>query len=367
MLDRQRGHRRILAVYCRWRVKGECFTPAQPLGHLADDLPIGAGFSGGGEQRALAADTAFGIGHRAVLFAPGQRGQADVREASGVSVGHHVRDHHGRALGQRRAHEIGVGHRYRRVGRHHPQKLDPSVVDRAEQIDRFKPGASAEIWRCPKLCHVGALGLRKPQMAGQHVGQSAHLAPAHRVGLPGDAERPGPGAIDPPGGKMQVDDRVAFVGAAGGLIGTLAEQRNHPRMRRDQIGELRKSGWIDPVIARQRSPEPVRHFQPARISQPAPIQLGQQRVEQRDIAIGRDRHVQVGLLGGFGAARIDHHQLGPARCARLFDPLPDHRVTPGGVRSDQHNQIGAIKVVVSARHNVFAKRTDVRGDRAGHA
>lgn len=59
--------------------------------------------------------------------------------------------------------------------------------------------------------------------------------------------------------------------------------------------------------------------------------LRQQVVEQRHVAIGRELHVEVGLFGGFGAARIDHHEPGAALLAGGLDALPDDRVAPGRV------------------------------------
>ena len=66
-------------------------------------------------------------------------------------------------------------------------------------------------------------GVLEVEVGGEHVGEAADLATAHRVRLAGDAERPHAGAADAPGREVDVDDRVHLVGAAGGLVHALAE------------------------------------------------------------------------------------------------------------------------------------------------
>ena len=58
-------------------------------------------------------------------------------------------------------------------------------------------------------------------MAGEHIGHAAHLAPAHRIGLTGDAERLHAGAADAVGGKMAIQDGMHLVGAGGRLVDAL--------------------------------------------------------------------------------------------------------------------------------------------------
>ena len=118
-------------------------------------------------------------------------------------------------------------------------------------------------------------------------------------------------------------------------------------------------------------PEPLRHIDPLRhegaVEPPALPGLAQQAVEQRDIGVRRDGEVEVGALGGLGPARIDDDDFGPPRLARRLDPLPDHRMAPGGVRADQHDQVGLVEVAVGAGDHVLAEGAIVRGDGAGHA
>ena len=74
-------------------------------------------------------------------------------------------------------------------------------------------------------------------MRGELVGEAADLAPAHRIGLPGQRERPHAGPPDPPGRQVAVDDGVDLVGAADGLVDPLRIERHHALGAREQIVE----------------------------------------------------------------------------------------------------------------------------------
>ena len=53
------------------------------------------------------------------------------------------------------------------------------------------------------------------------------------------------------------------------------------------------------------------------------------------------------------------------RSRRLRDhALEQHRMAPGGVRADQHEQVGLVEVLVAARHHVRAEGAAVAGDRS---
>jgi hypothetical protein len=55
----------------------------------------------------------------------------------------------------------------------------------------------------------------------QLIGQAAHLAPAHGIGLAGKGKRTHTGATDASRQEMAVDDAVDLVCARGGLVDTL--------------------------------------------------------------------------------------------------------------------------------------------------
>ncbi len=103
------------------------------------------------------------------------------------------------------------------------------------------------------------------------------------------------------------------------------------------------------------------------VDAPPGAHLQQQRVEQRHIAIGAERHVQVCALSGFGATRVDDDKLRAALGARGLDPLPDHRMAPGGVGAHQQNQICLIQILIAAGDDILAKGAVMGGHGARHA
>ena len=93
----------------------------------------------------------------------------------------------------------------------------------------------------------------------------------------------------------------------------------------------------------------------------------EQAVHQHDVRSGPKRQVKIGLLRGFRPPRIDHDQPRPAGCARRHDALIDDRMAPGGVRTDEQDQIGLVQIVVAGGHHVLAERALVGGHGARHA
>src|SRR5436305_136528 len=57
-------------------------------------------------------------------------------------------------------------------------------------------------------------------------GAPADTASTHRIGLPGERERPHAGTADPPGQEMTIDDGIDLVDAAGGLVDPLRIERD---------------------------------------------------------------------------------------------------------------------------------------------
>jgi hypothetical protein len=77
--------------------------------------------------------------------------------------------------------------------------------------------------------------------------------------------------------------------------------------------------------------------------------------------------MQIGILARLGAARIDHDQFRPPRGAHGLHALIDDRVAPGGVRSDQNEQVGLVEIVIARGHDILAEGAQMAGDRARHA
>src|SRR2546421_7772876 len=89
------------------------------------------------------------------------------------------------------------------------------------------------------MLRIGKLAVR-----GQEVGHPSDLAPAHGVGLSGEAEGPSARLADLAGGQMQVDERRVLCRAARGLVQPLAIERE----RRRRLCE--KPGGLDDVDLR---------------------------------------------------------------------------------------------------------------------
>ena len=58
---------------------------------------------------------------------------------------------------------------------------------------------------------------------------------------------------------------------------------------------------------------------------------------------------------------IDYDQFRAARCVGRLHLLIDDWVASGGVRFDQHEQVGLVEIVVVARYDVFVECTDMVG------
>ena len=200
---------------------GERIAPAQASGYLGQDPPVGASLAGQRQEGALARNAPLRVGDCAVLFAPGGRGQADMRRAHAVVAGDVLGDDEQVEFCQRGAHAVGVGQADGRVGAHHPQRLDLAARNGVEHGDGLYAFAADEVWRPPETPDDVALGFGKTHMRGQHVGKAADLASAHGVGLAGERERPGAGLADAPGGEVAVDDGVDLVGALRRLVDAL--------------------------------------------------------------------------------------------------------------------------------------------------
>jgi hypothetical protein len=77
--------------------------------------------------------------------------------------------------------------------------------------------------------------------------------------------------------------------------------------------------------------------------------------------------MEIGVLRGRGAAGIDDHDFRAAPALVFDHALKQHRVAPGGVRSNQDDKIGMVEVFVAAGDGIGAEGAYVPGDRGGHA
>ncbi|CUI29459.1 Uncharacterised protein [Achromobacter ruhlandii] len=354
---------------------------AHLAGHGGDDAPVGQGVAGRRHGARHQRQRALGIDHHAVGLGPQRAGQEDVGVAIGLGIQVGVlRDHQFRGA-QPGQHVGAVGHAGHRIGADDPAGLDLARRHALEQVDGALPQPRMQRAgrHAPARLDKGAVGGRQhaalARQAGTHV---AHLAPAHGIGLAGQRERPAARPADAAGGQVQIAQRVGVPGAMGALVQPHGPAAHPFRRRADPVGGLAQlrggdaGQRLDPlgrVVAQE-----VRHRLPAvgvrgdegRIGLAGLMQQMQQAVEQRQVGARLDRQVQVRLLGGGGAARIDHDQAGagldPVHHAQVQD-----RMAVGHVGADHQEQVGAVDVLVRARRGVGAQRQLVAAAGAGHA
>ena len=224
-------------------------------------------------------------------------------------------------------------------------------------------------------------------MRTQQIRQTAHLAPAHGIGLAGQREGASAGPADLAGGQVQVDQRGVLGRAAAGLVEALAIQAERGLARRAaaiQAGKqacgLEQSIFADATGLRHHIGGAVAHSRlqflkaagvrgkPGRIYPALPQHQMQHAVEQHHVGAGLDGQMQVGHVGGVGAPGIDHHNL-QCRIVFLgvFDAAKQHRVRVGRVGPDDEKRFAKIHIVIAGRGRVGTQGLFVAGHRAAHA
>ena len=355
-------------------------TETHAPGHLGDDPPIRFRFAGRGQEGALARDAPLGIGHAAILLAPGRGGQAHVGVDGGVGAGGDVGHHQEFAGLQGGDHRVRLGQAHRRVGGHDPQGLDAALGHGAEQLHRLEARLPGQVRRPPETADpIQGFGV-EIHVGGQLIGQAAHLPPAHGVGLAGEGKRPGAGPADAAGGEMDVEDGVDLVDAGTGLVDALGEGRHGARGGGEQAEKFRHVRLGQAAFFGDTGDGQLAHggeggaeafhvgFQPGPVHRVATLEVVEQAMEQPGVAARAQGQVQVRQVCRSGAPGIDQHHLHgrpglPGRC----QALEQHRVGPGGVGAHQHHQVGQFQILVAARHRVAAEGALVAGHGGGHA
>ena len=92
-------------------------------------------------------------------------------------------------------------------------------------------------------------------------------------------------------------------------------------------------------------------------------EIDKQAAKQRLIRARRDLQKQVGAFGRRRAARVDDDELGAALLLVAHDALEQNGMTPGGVGADEHDEVGFVQILVTARHDVGAEGALVARDR----
>ena len=218
------------------------------------------------------------------------------------------------------------------------------------------------------------VGVFEIEMAGQHVGQPAHFAPAHGVGLSGDRHRPAAGGADAACGEVAIENGIDLVRARGGLVDALAEDGDdlpgtnpHVAERGHIFGVKAGCAQIVGLGALHCGIEPVGVLQEVLIDSATHHDLGQQMIEQRHIAADGQREMQIGAVAACRAAWVDHDDLGAALGFRGKHALVQDRVAPGEVGAHQHHQIRLVEIFIGARHRICAKRAFMASNGGGHA
>ena len=127
---------------------------AHAAGHVGDDPPVGARLAGEPQERPLARDAAFGVGDSPVLFAPGGGGQRDVSEANRIGLRDNRPTPRRRGIPSEQPPTRRVRQRIDRIGRHDPERLDATVADGAEHIDRLQSRLFGDERRAPEALHA---------------------------------------------------------------------------------------------------------------------------------------------------------------------------------------------------------------------
>ncbi len=357
--------------------------PREPLPEIRRNRPVGPRLPRRGHGGAHARDAALRIGDRALLLGPARGRKQEIGVGGGFGVG--VGLLHDDELGalERLAHRARIRQRLRGVGADDPDRTNLATAEGLEHRDRRLSwrGREASGGHAPEPLDLGAMGrLGHLAVARQQACEPAHLAPAHRIGLSGQAEGPRSRPPDLPRGQMQVDERDVLVGARARLVEPLAVEREHGRGVPPQGGEFEDLCFRNAADARCPSRRGVAHAFAQRrealgvcvdeiaVERIVPDELMQERVEKRHIRARQDRQVQVGGLGGLGPARIDHDPtLARLLLTRRFEPAKEHRVGPGHVRARDHDEIRVIEVLVAGGRRIGPEGRHVARHRRGHA
>ena len=375
--------RRVLAKNIRRRVEAEGRAEAEAPGDLAHDPPIGLGLAGRGKERALPRDAPFRIGHGAGFLAPGLRRQQHMRAHVDRVIGNHILGNDEQfELLQRVANAVGVRQRHRRIGTHHPQRLDLAARDGLEHLDRLQPLMGGDARRLPEPAHAIDVRRRKSHMGGELVGEPADLAAAHRIGLPGQRERRRARLADPPRREMAVDDGVDLVGALRRLVDALRIQRDDTLGVFANIWKNAATSCSDEAGRQRGGPDAARDAARAgdgvveaggverdvvAVEHAVIGEMDQQPAEQRRIGARLQPQEQIVVADGIGPARIDHDHPRAALLLVGEHALVQHRMAPGRVGADQHQKIRLVEIFIAARHRVGAEGAAVARNGRGHA
>ena len=365
---------------CRAGV-AESFGKTQRASHPGDDLPVRQRLSRRLDRFLHQGERALGIDHHTFGFGPQSARQHDVGIGVGFGLDEGILSNHQFGPFQAVDHRLAIGHRCNRVGTDDPAGLDFAARHALEH--RHRTAALARVQgtarQAPDILGQVTLSLDQyTALPWQTRTQVAHLAPAHRIGLPGQGKRPAPGLADRPGGQMQIANRIGIPGAVRALVephGPATHPRpglaDHPRRLLDV--RCRDAGnRTDPL--RCVFGQKIRHHLPTLgeagnelwIGMAIDMQQMQKPVEQGEIAPWLDLHEQMRLVRRRRLPGIDNNQPGAG-----LDPIQQAQeqdgMAIGHIGADDQKQIGPIKVLIRPRRTIGPQRKLVTATRARHA
>ncbi len=176
----------MLTKNFRWVVPGKRLMETEPLCHLRQDPPVRARLAHRRHKGALTRNATFGIGHGAIFLAPCRRGQADMRQLSGIRLRSDIRDDHQRATGKRVAHAAGLRQRYRRIGAHDPDCFHLAAGYRIKQRHRREARLLGDPFTAPEALQARHVLCAEIHVRRQLSRQPADFTPAHGVWLAGE-------------------------------------------------------------------------------------------------------------------------------------------------------------------------------------
>ena len=343
--------------------------------------PVVARLAGGGHGRAHAGDAAFAVGHRASLLAPGGGGQQQVGIGTGGGGGKGFLHHHKLGALQCAAHGGLVWHALRGVGAGNPQRLDLAIGGGLEHLHGRLARFGWHIGHAPERSYFGAvLGVGQVAVGAEQIGKATHFAPAHGVGLAGQAERARAGLADLCGGQVQVDERCVLGRAAAALVQALAVQAERGFGLRKPLGGGGQVGHAETAGLRHTLGRVVAYQGLERVKargvcgdvlgvRPSlPQHQVQHAVEQHHVAAGLEGQEQVGHAGGVGAARVGHDDLhAGVGGARVFNAAEQDGVRPCRVAAHDEQALCVLHVVVARGRRIGAQGLLVARHRAAHA
>ncbi|CAB4920848.1 unannotated protein [freshwater metagenome] len=339
---------------------------AESAGHVGDDLPVGECSAGCFDSRLEQREVPLGVDHDAMGLGPQRSGQHDIGVSVGLGVGEGVLGDHQFGTFETVDHGCSIGHGRNRIGADDPASFDVARSQLREHLDGSTTdvGAQCSGRDSPGLLDeraVGVVGDRPlARQSGAHV---SHFPATHRVRLTGQREGAAAGPADSTRRQVEIAQCVGVPGAVGGLIESHRPTAHPVLCSPDHLrcgtqiflGETGCSAdLLGGVIAKK-----LRHRVPAvgelgdevRVCVSAVDDQSQQAVEQRQIGSRFEHEVQVRLVGGGGAPRIDHDQfrtgLDPVHHSQKQDG-----VAVGYVGADDEEHVGVVEVFVRPRRTV---------------